>query len=300
MWARELTGSGLPRVLGTAAAVLVLGAWWAAPAAADEWTPVDCDQNPNQPGCEVTAENPGEPGWESTQDGQVICRWDGQQVPCTNDWGWFNDGCYYRQLEDQPPPSGAETPGAAYVPQCIGDPPNLRRPAEWIPDSQSPGPELLAQIAVSRLAPPAPRIELSPPPPAPQLVMLPMWLWISEQTWGPRSATASVPGLSVTATATPTEVVWSTGDGGRVVCEGRGTPWRSNMDPAAESPTCGYTYTSTSLTRPGGTYQLSAAVTWQVSWSGGGVSGTVDPLVTTSAVDVAVVESRTVNTGSRR
>jgi hypothetical protein len=296
-----MRGVGTAFALVTVAAVaLVIGLGPTQPVWASIGDPVDCTDpgNSSNPYCDVTAEDPGIPGWQSNADGEVTCRWDGEEVPCTNDWGWFGgDGCYYRRLEDQSPPSGAETPGAGYRPQCIGDPLNLRRAAVWIPDSEAPGPALLAQFAVSRLTVPAPQIELSPPPPAPQLVRLPMWLWVDEATWGERQATASVPGLSVTATATPTEVVWSTGDGGSRTCEGAGMPWQPGMDPEAASPTCGYTYTTSSAGAPGGAYTLTATVTWEVSWVGGGTSGTVDPLTTSSSTQVVVAESRSRNTG---
>lgn len=291
--------------VGVVAASVVIGVVFlsAQPAWADIGDPVDCTDpdNSNNPYCDVTAQTPGRPGWQANEAGEVTCRWDGEDVPCTNDWGWFGgDGCYYRRLEDQTPPSGAETPGAGYLLRCIGDPPNVQRPAVWIPDSEAPGPALLARIAVSRLAIPAPRIGLSPPPPAPQLVRLPMWLWVDEASWGQRRATASVPGLSVTATVTPTKVVWSTGDGGSRICEGAGTPWRPGMDPAAESPDCGYIYSTSSHDAAGGAYTLTATVTWEVSWVGGGTSGAVDPLTTSSSTPVVVAESRARNTGGLR
>lgn len=280
----------------TAAALLASLMLWASPAAGDEWSPVDCDQNPDHPGCDVTAETPERPGWTESASGEVACVWDGEQVPCTNDWGWYGgDGCYYQRLDDGPTERDG-APGASYLPQCIGDPPNAQRAAVWIPDSEAPGLGVLAQIAVSRLSLPAPDIALSPPPPAPQLVHLPAWLWVDESTWGPRSATASVPGLSVTATATPTTVVWSTGDGGSRSCEGPGTPWQAGMDPKSESPTCGHTYTRPSRSEPGGVFELSATVTWEITWSGGGTSGTVDPLTTSAGTQVVVTESLSRNT----
>lgn len=282
-----------------ASVAIGLGVATAQPVWADIGDWVDCTDpdNRNNPYCDVTAQTPGIPGWQANEAGEVTCRWDGEEVPCTNDWGWYGgDGCYYQRVEDQTPPSGAETPGAGYLPQCIGDPPNFQRPAVWIPDSEAPGPALLAQIAVSRLTMPAPQIVLSPPPPAPQLVRLPMWLWVDEATWGQRQASASVPGLTVTATATPTVVEWSTGDGGSRTCDGAGTAWTSGMDPAAASPDCGYTYTTSSREAPGGAYTLTATVTWEVSWVGGGTSGTVDPLTTSSSTPVVVAESRSRNT----
>ena len=43
-------------------------------------------------------------------------------------------------------------------------------------------------------------------------------------TWGPNSATASVPGLSVTATARARQIVWDTGDGRSETCRNPGHP----------------------------------------------------------------------------
>jgi hypothetical protein len=296
--------SGKLRVAATLAALVALTAsfviafGFAQPAHADVGDLVECTEPVvTNPHCDVTAENET----EYTQDGdsgEVVCRQDGEVVPCVTEDGWLgSDGCRYLRLDDVSPPAGAEGPGASYQPTCPDDPPGAQRAVVWLPDSQAPVLTMLVEVAVSRLAPPAPRIELSPPPPAPQLVRLPMWLWVDEATWGQRQATASVPGLSVTATATPTVVLWSTGDGGSRTCQGPGTAWRPGMDPAAPSPTCGYTYTASSRDAPGGAYPLSATVTWEISWAGGGASGTVAPLTTSSSTQVVVAESHARNTG---
>jgi hypothetical protein len=68
------------------------------------------------------------------------------------------------------------------------------------------------------------------------------------------------------------------------------------MDPNAESPTCGHTYTRPSRGEPGGVFELSATVTWEITWSGGGTSGTVDPLTTSAGTQVVVTESLSRNT----
>jgi hypothetical protein len=99
--------------------------------------------------------------------------------------------------------------------------------------------------------------------------------------------------VSVTATAKARQVAFSTGDGASVRCTGPGTPWRAGMDPAAASPTCGHTYTAAS---PGGGYRLRATVTWDVTWVGGGETGTAGPLTTAAEVDLLVVEAGGVNT----
>jgi hypothetical protein len=96
----------------------------------------------------------------------------------------------------------------------------------------------------------------------------------------------------VTATAKATKVDWSTGDGASRTCNGPGTPWTSGTDPAKESPTCGHTYTTLPK---GGTYTLRATVTWEISWAGGGATGTVPALTTTSAVDLQVREAGALN-----
>ena len=99
----------------------------------------------------------------------------------------------------------------------------------------STGVEQLAQQAARSLVLPPPAIRLNPSPPAAQLIHVPTWLWLDPSSWGSRTATASVPGMSVTATAVPVSVRWSTGDGGGVTCQGAGTPWTGG-DPMAASP----------------------------------------------------------------
>lgn len=159
----------------------------------------------------------------------------------------------------------------------------------WLDTPPAISPEILARQAVSRLRVPAPTVRLNPAPPARQLVHLPTWIWVDRAVWTARSATASVPGLSVTATATPTKMVISTGDGTTVTCQGPGTPWAAGRDPHASSPTCGHTYTSPGWRR------LTATVTWSVSWAGGGASGAVPALSTTSTRTVRVTESQALN-----
>jgi hypothetical protein len=92
--------------------------------------------------------------------------------------------------------------------------------------------------------------------PLPQIVFVPTWIWLGSESWGRRSATASVPGMSVTATATPVRLVVSTGDGAGVTCTGPGMSWTAGSGAACSSPTCGYTYARA------GSFPLQAVVTW--------------------------------------
>jgi hypothetical protein len=163
-----------------------------------------------------------------------------------------------------------------------------------------PAPEVLAQQAVNQLSLPGPQVVTSPPPERMQLVNVPTWLWLDQDAWAPMSATASVPGESVTATATPTSVTWVLGDGSTVECSGPGTPYRAGSDPAAASPDCGHTYVRSSAGEPGGVFVVSATVSWGVSWAGGGQSGTLPALTTTSSVQLRVGESQAINTSGTR
>ncbi|MFB9320102.1 hypothetical protein [Cryptosporangium minutisporangium] len=133
-----------------------------------------------------------------------------------------------------------------------------------------------------------------------QLVGLPVWLWVPQQWWAARSASASVPGLTVTATAVPDRIVWQTGDGNQVVCRGPGTPWRPGMDAAKPSPTCGHTYRSPSSAQPGGKFRVVATVVWRVTWAGGGQSGTEPALGTSTTTTLRVGESQALLTPQRR
>lgn len=199
--------------------------------------------------------------------------------------------------------------GAWYVYKCDagGTRDALYRPPVWIPDGPQPeggpsvSPAALAEQARSHLRLPSPKIRASPADE--QLVTVPTWLWLERGAWRKVSATASVPGVSVTAVARPVSVDWSMGDGGSRVCHGPGTPYRPgkaasrrSSDPKRSSPDCGYTYRSSSLGRRGDAYPVSVTVTWSVTWSGAGQSGTFPGLRTTSAAAFRVAESQAVNT----
>ena len=164
----------------------------------------------------------------------------------------------------------------------------------WLPNSRpAVAPIVLAREAYRFLPLPVPQIRLNPPAGRAQLVSLPTWLWLDPATWGARSATASVPGLSATVTAVPVSVTWSMGDGGRVVCRGPGTPYDPARPEAAQHPSCSYTYRHAA-----DAYQVTATTTWRITWAAHGApgGGTLPPLARTSpAVAVRVVEVQAIN-----
>jgi hypothetical protein len=282
----------------------------ATPTLADPGDFVNCEQHPTAPECVVDPKTPGSSGSGGSGGGDVECQ-DGQSrvVPCFIPGKGFygGDGCWYQ------PATGADLaaaetlggkptpPGRWYVGSC-GDPltnwwpTSLTRYRVFGPDG--PGVDVLADEAVNRLRLPAPVIRLNPlvrlgsdDRPA-QMVYVPTWLWVDSGSWGTRSASASAGGLTVTAAARPTTVRWSMGEGTSVTC-GPGTPWSSDTDPRQPSPTCGHTYTAPSV----GTYTVRATVTWEITWSGGGESGTRPALTTTAAMTLRVVEASALNRG---
>ncbi|GAA5197409.1 hypothetical protein GCM10023322_68610 [Rugosimonospora acidiphila] len=288
----------------TATAVLVLAITLAPigrPAFAGAWGSVDCRKTPSNPQCLVTVGTSGGPGSPGTTASSACHDPNGTVVPCSLPGvGWLaDDGCYYQpatgdELAAAEAAGGILTPPAQwYVGQC-GYPP-VPGLTQFRVFGSAPGPQLLADMAVKALRLPAPVIRTNPSVAAQVLIRVPVWLWLD--SWGDQTATASVPGMSVTATARPTRVVWSPGDGTSVACTGAGTPWSAGDDPASASPTCGHTYLSTSAGAPGNAFTLTAAVTWQVSWAGGGQTGTAPDMQTTAQVGVTVGTSQTVTIG---
>ncbi|MFD4588283.1 ATP/GTP-binding protein [Streptomyces sp. NPDC058434] len=136
-------------------------------------------------------------------------------------------------------------------------------------------PAVVAQQAVDKMRLTGPDIA-SPRPAGKYIVGVPVWMWVhqSPTTYGPNTASATAGGVTVTATAKVTKLVWKMGDGSTVTCNGPGTPYKASYG-KQDSPTCGHTYTRTSASRSGGTYALTATSTWTVDWqvSGSGEAG---------------------------
>jgi hypothetical protein len=128
-------------------------------------------------------------------------------------------------------------------------------------------PEVLAYQAVAEMQLAPPLIKTAPNTGQIGLVNMPVWLWVTktENTWGPIVRSASVPGLSVTATAQVKAINWSMGDGKTVRCEGPGTPYDASMG-VKSSPTCGHRYAKTSHKLPNCKYPVTAVAQWEINW----------------------------------
>ncbi len=255
---------------------------------ADHKTDLICDQKSGI--CLVVAVTHGTAGTAAIgpdASADPTCRGLAGDVPCYDpEYGWFNqsDGCYYRQANPQPPAAdpiwkGNYPSGAIYLGTCLGTP-GTGGGLIWRADpppafrGTSATPARLANEAVRRMRLTGPDIGIVPEPGKVGLVGLPVWMWTpaTPRSRGPLTVTATVPGLSVTATATAKHVTWSMGDGNTVVCDSAGTPYEDRFG-ARSSPTCGHTYTRTSAREPGGAYTVTATTTWRVEWVGGGERG---------------------------
>jgi hypothetical protein len=210
---------------------------------------------------------------------------------------------------------GGPTPGYWGMDQCTGPNGSYAKGAPvWVydgpptngaPDPAAPTPPAgpapssatVAKQAASTLTLPSPVIEMAPPQTSEQIVGVRAWLWVNSAAWQPSTVTATVDGVSATATATPTEVVWNMGDGHSVTCDGPGTPYDASQPNATTD--CSYTWATPSSSRASGTYQVTATIEFSVTWTaagaaGGGNLGLVPGAV--NAAQVTVGESEALNT----
>lgn len=278
--------------LSATAAGLIAVLAFADPASADRRGDAVCD--PTQGSCEVSAgledEVPDSSGnWSAPSGGGGAAADD----PFA---GW---NCTFKVVEtdaDSHAHAGAR-PSAEHelLMKTCTDPETGTsiQEAQWVaPGDDGTGidPAVLAAEAVGQLQLPSPKIVSSPE--GIQLVHLPTWLWLEGDSWSSQSATASVPGLSVTAQAVPVQAVWSLGDGTELTCQGAGTPWTNGMESLETSPDCGHTYSRSSAHAANGEYEVSVTVSWSVTWSGGGESGTVPGMTSQAATSWPVAESQ--------
>lgn len=151
----------------------------------------------------------------------------------------------------------------------------------------------LEALASVQIAPPA--IRTSPSENGRLYVQVPTWLWLDSTWWQTYEATANTGRVWSTVRATPVATTWELGDGASVSCRGPGTPWRPGSSEDASS--CTHTYRSSSATRPGGTFNLQATVTLEVSWTSNATGGGTLPAITrSSTLDIEVGEIQAIGT----
>ncbi|MEU6578201.1 ATP/GTP-binding protein [Streptomyces sp. NPDC046805] len=218
---------------------------------------------------------------------------------------WGNDrNCYFQKANPQPPAGDprweghSPADGAVYTAYCP-DNPNMTSQFFAQPPNGGAGvdPAVLAAEAVKKMRLLGPDIA-SPRTAGKYTVGVPLWMWVNQSatTYGPQSASASAGGVTVTATAQVSKIVWQMGDGATVTCNGPGTVYQVSAG-MSESPTCGHIYAKTSAGAQGGKYQVTATSTWGIDWGvtagGGGQTGQLTQ-TQQSQMEVAIGEVQVV------
>lgn len=249
-----------------------------------------------------------DPPPRENDEGTPACLKGDEPVPCTSDHGYWRQDvqCYINPTPLSPQPEegsavwqhfeemfdrGPDT-GAVYP--CF-DAAGEQVSLVYSPDAPAAGPPPptpgeVARRAVAQMNLQAVQIGIAPQPPATAVAGVPVWFWVDDPgatTFGPATESATVRGVTVTATARVDKVHWNLGDGTTISC-GVGTPYTPEYggDP---SPDCGHTFTRESGFEPDGAYAVTATTTWVVEWAGAGQSGTItlDPLVAQTSIVVA-------------
>ncbi|WP_406469876.1 ATP/GTP-binding protein [Streptomyces sp. NBC_01615] len=227
----------------------------------------------------------------------------GQAGGSQGDGGDSKVECKYTKVDPKPPAAWPGWKGAdpkkndVYLYGCTDGGQDNPDRFVVVPLGQPPvpqvDPQVLAQRAVDSMTLLGPDIA-SPRAAGKYIVGVPMWMWVNKDptTYGPNTASATAGGVTVTATANVTKIVWKMGDGSMVTCNGPGTPYQSS-EGMAQSPTCGHAYSKTSAGSQGGKYQVTATSTWTIDWQGGGAAGQLTEIRQTN-VQVAIGEVQVV------
>ncbi|WP_327749944.1 ATP/GTP-binding protein [Streptomyces europaeiscabiei] len=252
--------------------------------------------------CEVEVDVPGQGGGQAGGSGST----DGTGGSGSSDGRDPTDKtvCVYELADPQPPAGSLDWEGhepgdgAVYEQTCGwgGVDGNAIVRMVWLaepPAQETVDPAVLAQRAVDSMTLLGPDIA-SPRAAGKYTVGVPMWMWVNQSatTFGPNTASASAGGITVTATAKVSKIVWKMGDGASVTCNGPGTPYQAS-EGMAQSPTCGHVYSKTSAGAKNGKFPVTATSTWTIDWQGGGQAGQLTEIRQTNG-QVAIGELQVV------
>ena len=205
-------------------------------------------------------------------------------------------------------PAGGALPGAWYSVTCDDTATGAQvTQTVWIsgaPPSTAPqvDPYVVALRAEQSMTLPTPSLRLDPT--GSSVVGLATWLWVDPILWRTNSVTATAGGVSATAVARPVGVIWTTGDGGQVVCGGPGVPYATAVPAVSQATYCSHSYARSSLGQPSpdgdpdhGRFAVSATVEWAVSWTAVGApgGGVLPTLYTTGTTSLRVIQVESLN-----
>ncbi|MFF2260006.1 hypothetical protein [Streptomyces albidoflavus] len=184
---------------------------------------------------------------------------------------------------------------------------NCGRLMFWMPDNQvpqipnAPTPQMLAEYAYEHVKVPDTEVEVRPQ--ARSTVNLPTWVWLDKGKFEDVVVRAELPRTNLYAetTAHPVSLTLEPGtedaetfpaDGTcRINDDGSiGSPYKKGS--ADQDPPCGITY----LRASDEPYQLSASITWEISWEGtGGTGGDLPDGTFETTQDMTVQEIQSIN-----
>lgn len=179
--------------------------------------------------------------------------------------------------------------------------------ARWSPpgDGGPPvlvDPELLAEIARSRLVFPAPAVSTSPPPELGTYAQLPTFFFV--ENWGEVSQSATAGPVTATVTASPVRQTWEIHDTYRgasetVSCDGPGAAFDPSRPVEAQlPPACGWTpkHSSAGQRTHGGArgeacFPTTVTLAWDVGWGSNiGAGGALGEGTSSTEVCLVVAE----------
>jgi hypothetical protein len=147
----------------------------------------------------------------------------------------------------------------------------------WVPGESDPVGDgvvsELVQEAVDRIEAVVPELELTPPVSGIHLTGLASWLAVSEATFAPVVGSVSSGPVTVSAWLEPVETRWVTGDGGELVCSGRGSVFDPDWPLEVQERVAECRYVFASIPGEGAGWEVSAMVVYRAGYEVSGIPG---------------------------
>jgi hypothetical protein len=187
---------------------------------------------------------------------------------------------------DPTPPDGVSNEWYQQVCYIPGPPSQTLPGASW-QRFDAVNPENLARVAIDDMLAGIPQHTIETNPDIEGFVGFETWFWIDGGMLEPVTATASIPFMTVVATAEPGRVQFDFGDGATGECTGSGTPWSEGA-----TSDCTHQY------EVAGHYEVTATIEWTGSYTvNGGAPVVIDEVATrTATLDLPVEEGQAINT----
>ena len=135
-------------------------------------------------------------------------------------------------------------------------------------------------------------------------VRWPTFVWLDPATTAVATLTASTPGLSVSATLTPSKMTVTPADHDAIVCNPTvGQPTQQFLDdhpplqPSDSPLACEIRFTTTSKDQPDQKYPTTIRVDWNMTWTAtSGDTGTIPGVTTVNTTNIGVASIQVINT----